>query len=247
MVVAGGNMRRRGVGEKSMARKKDVKVDGLGAWDKYANKTAAEALPEIYEHAQRASQEARDWYWRSIAPKRNASFGIRMGSFCLLVCGAAFPVLAALCSEAATRLSLTQIGVVALATAGLLQAGDRIFGWSSGWLRYMTTVMAMEARTRKFELDWAAHMIDKTGKPTDDDKRPLFDLARQFINDVTKLQNDETEKWVAEFSSSLALLNDLIKSQRESTEKATEAARATLAARESAVAGRREGSPTKRR
>ena len=51
-------------------------------------------------------------------------------------------------------------------------------------------------------------------------------------------QSDETEKWFAEFNSSLALLNDLIKSQRESAEKTADAARSAVAAQESAAVTR---------
>jgi hypothetical protein len=122
--------------------------------------------------------------------------------------------------------------VAALAIAGLLQAGDRIFGWSSGWLRYMTTVTAMETTTRKFEIDWAHFMICKTEAVGENDKRPLFELAKRLEDDIAKLRIDETDRWVSEFNSSLALLNDLIKSQRESAERTAEAARSAGAERE---------------
>ena len=219
-------------------KKEDVKVRELGGWDKYAGATARKALPDIYEHTQRASDEARRWYWQSIARKRVCSQVVRIVSFLLLMGGAVLPILAGLFTEVSTRLQFTQFGVAALAVAGLLQAADRIFGWSSGWLRYMTTVTAMETATRKFDLDWASYIMNKPEGVTDDDKRPLFELGRKLEDDISKLQSDETDKWATEFNSSLALLSDLIKSQRESTEKAAEAARSAMVAQESATVAR---------
>jgi hypothetical protein len=213
-------------------KSKNVKVRELVAWDIYADAGAAKALPEIYEHAEKTSQTARDWYWRSIKSKRITSLGVRFLSFLLVVFGAVLPIFAGLADEVMTRLYCTQIGVASLAVAGLLQAADKVFGWSSGWLRYMTTVTAMEAATRKFDLDWANYMISKAGVIGDDDKRPLFELAKGLEEEVTRLQVDETDKWFAEFNSGLALLNDLIKSQRESAEKTAAAARAAASARE---------------
>ena len=202
--------------------KKDITIEELGAWNSYADKTAGEAIPEIYRRATTHSKNARKWYWDSIKTKRIWSWGIRILSFVLLVIGIVLPLIAAISTDDKNTLLCTQLGVVALAVAGLMQAADRIFGWSSGWLRYMTTVTAMEAATQQFELDWANHFLMKTGPAEDSDKEPLFQLAKRLQDELSKRQSDETDKWCAEFNNGIAVLNDLIKSQRESAEKAVE-------------------------
>lgn len=219
-----------------MARNGNVKVEDLGAWDDYANVDAATALPKIFARAKKSSETARKWYWDHIVWKRWASTIARYTSFILLVCGAVFPIAAGTLSEVQSRLVLTQCGVAVLAAAGLVQAGDRIFGWSSGWLRYVSTVTKMESATRKFYLDWADHLLNKDGGVTEDDKRPLFELGKQLEQNISKMQSDETDQWVTEFNASLALLTDLIKSQRESSEKAATEATAAVAARKSTEA-----------
>jgi hypothetical protein len=208
--------------------KKDTRIESPLAWDEYRNKSVEQALPIIYFHAQSASATIREWYWQSIRRKRNTSLGFRSATFVLLTIGTLFPILAALGDDSRERLQYTQLGVMSLALAGLLQVADKVFGWSSGWLRYITTAMAMENLARKFELDWASYMFEKTGDIGDNDKKALFDIALKFEQDTANLQGDETDKWVTEFSSSVALLGELIKSQRESGEKAVEAARAMM-------------------
>jgi len=216
-------------------RKKDVRIDKLVDWNDFASLPAERSLPAIYDHAKCVSERAREWYWRNIDRKRRWSVAVRSISFTLLVAGAVLPVCAGLMSDAQARLNSTQWGVVALAVAGLLQAADRIFGWSSGWLRYISTVTNMENVTRRFELEWSNHLINKAGPVGEEDKPRLFEMAKRMEEDISKLQSDETEKWVAEFNTSLALLSDLIKSQRESAEKTADAARTAVAAKEKAI------------
>lgn len=215
--------------------KKDVQTETLLAWDEYKGKTFTQALPAIYSHAAIISKSKCTWYWLSIKTKRLSSLSIRLITFTLLIIGTVLPILAGLNDDPYVRLHCTQYGVAALAFAGLLQVADRVFGWSSGWLRYITTVTAMENLTRKFELDWASYIVDKGNSLGDADTKPLFDLAKRFEDDISKLQSDETDKWVTEFNSGVALLGELIKSQRESAEKSVEVARVAVESQQKAV------------
>jgi SMODS and SLOG-associating 2TM effector domain 2 len=215
--------------------KKDIRTDSLLAWDEYKDKPPEVALPAIYSHAGDISKAKCTWYWESIKVKRLSSHGILLSTLILLIIGTLLPILAGLGDNPAVRLQYTQLGVAALAFAGLLQVADRVFGWSSGWLRYITTVTAMENLTRKFELDWASYIVEKGTNIGTGDVKPLFDLAKEFEDSISKLQSDETDKWVTEFSSSVSLLGELIKSQRESGEKQVEAALVNIASQQKAA------------
>ncbi len=199
--------------------KENVTYDKKLTWDIFVNKSANEALQEIYDHANNISLKSRLWYWRSAKRKKRFSLVFRVMIFILLVCGVVLPILAGLINDIDTRLKFTQFGVAALAAAGLLQVADRIFGFSSGWIRYISTVMAMEDLSRRFELDWANYIISKSGSLSDIDKKPLFDIAKKFEDDIYTKQKEETDKWVIEFNEGNALLSELIKSQREAAEK----------------------------
>jgi SMODS and SLOG-associating 2TM effector domain 2 len=114
--------------------KKDTRIESPLAWDEYRNKPLEQALPIIYSHAQSTSATIREWYWQSIRRKRYTSLGFRSVTFVLLIIGTLFPILAGLGDSQGERLQYTQLGVVSLALAGLLQVADKVFGWSSGWL-----------------------------------------------------------------------------------------------------------------
>jgi hypothetical protein len=208
----------------------DVTHNQLLAWDEYNGKPPGAALRKIYEHANATSSSIRDWYWRSIDVKRRISWWIRSATFVLVIAGTLLPIGAGFSDSVDIRLGFTQSGVIVLALAGLLQVADRIFGWSSGWIRYITTVSAVETRSRKFELEWASLLQQKNGALTADDVTQMFGVAKQFEEDIVKLQNDETEKWVAEFNTSLAAMGDVIKAQRDSNDQAVTAIRTEVTA-----------------
>ena len=217
-------------------RKKDVKTEAFLDWNEYADKEPDHALEAIYSHASDSAKARCAWYWKSIRTKRRASLAARFATFLLLAGGTLLPILAGLGEKADIRLYYTQIGVAALAFAGLLQVADRVFGWSSGWLRYMSTVTGMEGLGSQFELDWASYLIGKDGALQSSDVRALFDIAKRLEVELAKRQSDETDKWITEFNSSMALLSELIKSQRETSEKTVEAARAAIVSKEKAEA-----------
>lgn len=218
-----------------MTTKPDINLK-MVAWNAYDAQKPEDALKAMYDHAKSYSETSRNWYWTSSKAKRRASLWARAFSVFLLVLGAALPIVAAIWAEPQIKLALTQSGVAALAAAGLLQAADRIFGWSSGWMRYVSTVTGMEAATLKFELNWAGYRIGKNSVLADQDKVELFKLAQGLEQDIAQLQRDETDKWLTEFSAGTNLLADLIKAQRESADKAADAAQAAVQAKEAAAA-----------
>jgi exonuclease VII small subunit len=216
-----------------MAPKPNVRMGLPGSWERYAGVTLAEALQRIYDDAIAHSTRTRDWYWAGIRRKRLTSISVRAVSVAFVTAAAILQLAATLWADPANRLVFTQAGLAALAVAGLAQAADRVFGWSSGWLRYIMTVTHMEAVTRQFELDWAAYLIGRAGGIAESDRLALFQLAASFEAEIAKLQIEETEKWVADFDSGRAALDDLIKSQREATERMQAAAQELRAARQS--------------
>jgi hypothetical protein len=215
--------------EEAMGSKADIKQPQFLAWDQFDGKESKDALPAIYQHAEEFSARCRTWYWHSIRRKRLISFGARITAFFLGAYGVTAPLVAAFGWDVSTRLQWSQTAVAALALAGLAQLADRVFGWSSGWLRYISTVTTMEDLTRQFELDWAGYFI-KLGTPQPTEVKPLFDIAQRFEVEIAALQKRETDAWVAEFNTGLSALNDLLKNAHENAQKSASDARDALQA-----------------
>jgi hypothetical protein len=213
-----------------MARKADIR-QGEGdvlVWNQFAGKAPEEALPAIYEHTVRFSDACRGWYWKSIRTKRWVSLVSRLMTLALAGFGIAAPLIAAMEGTAEEKLQWSQFAVIALAMAGMVQLTDRVFGWSSGWLRYIATVTAMENLTRQFQLEWAVYFVNLERSAGPGEVRPLFEIAQRFQTQLGELQATETNGWITEFNTGRAMLGDVIKSSREAADKSTAEARTAL-------------------
>ncbi|HEX8108775.1 MAG TPA: SLATT domain-containing protein [Kofleriaceae bacterium] len=202
----------------STGRKADSNKPEFLAWDQFSDKKPQEALQAIYQHAEDFSERCREWYWQSIRGKRLVSTGARFTAFTLGALGVIAPLAAAAIGQPGAQQSLSLLAVPALAAAGLTQLADRVFGWSSGWLRYMSTVTAMESLTRQFQLDWAGYFVT-LGQAQPVQVKPLFDIAQRFEVQIADLQKRETDAWVIEFNTGLSALNDIVKNAHESSQK----------------------------
>ena len=218
-----------------MAKKTNLAVKKLLDWDQYKDKTPELSLESIYKHIETKSLEMCNWYWNSIKAKKQMSIFAMISALILLIVGTTLPIISAIQENTDMRLAFTQWGVALLVIAGLVTVSDRIFGWSSGWMRYISTVTTMENLTRAFELEWASYIVSKD-KPLDiSDVKVLFDLSITLEKELTKLQAEETTKWIGEFNTSISLLQSLIKSQREETDKKLDIIRTNLSSQANAA------------
>jgi len=223
-----------------MATKPDIATEKLADWDQYKDKKPEEILTAIYAHIEATSISMCNWYWTSIKTKRLTSVFARGITFLLLAVGTTLPIFAAIQEKADEKLFLTQLAVGLLIVAGLIQVADKVFGWSSGWMRYISTVTTMENLTRAFQMEWAKYLINKASPLNGTDAVTLFDLAKGLEQELVKLQAEETTKWISEFNSGIALLDTLIKTQREETDKKLEAIRTSLTTQEAAAKKEKE-------
>jgi hypothetical protein len=211
--------------------KQNLTRDGSITWNRYATKPLADALPLLYDDALAEAKRTRGWYWQSIRSKRRMALLARALIYVLTAIGLAAPLMAAALSSDGDKLAVTQIGVCALALAAFVQVGDRVFGWSSGWLRYMTTVMTMERLTAEFQQAWSAYILSHADMPTSNDVRALFELAKRLDVDLRARTEEETAAWVTEFNAGMAALTELIRTQRSESEKAEASTRTLLETR----------------
>ena len=111
-----------------------------------------------------------------------------------------------------------QLGYLFLGLAAGCIAFDRFFGFSSGWMRYISTKMVLEKELSEFRFDWAM-MIAKFGKesPTPDQIQLMIQRLKEFLVLVNSNVENETNTWISEFKSSLADIEKAAKAQGEAT------------------------------
>jgi hypothetical protein len=123
------------------------------------------------------------------------------------------------------NLQVNQIGYLCFGLAAAFLAFDKYFGYSTGWMRYITTAMALETALRNFRLDWARMTAGLAGTtPSGAVLEALLQKIQDFCVAARTLVEKETQSWVMEFQSNLSQLEKDAKAAMESARTAVETA-----------------------
>jgi hypothetical protein len=192
------------------------------------------ALKALYEYVEARAREQVRWYWKKKEWKARMSWMLRLVVILLFFLGGLVPILKAafpnlLTTRFGNSVDLGQLGYLLIAVAAGCLGLDRFFGFSSGWIRYVTTAMSIERSLEEFRMEWARITAMCEGRPPGADvMNQLVLLARQFIVSVLAQVEQETKVWAAEFQSSLSQLESDIKARAQAAKKeATEQASAS--------------------
>jgi SMODS and SLOG-associating 2TM effector domain 2 len=123
------------------------------------------------------------------------------------------------------NLQVNQIGYLCFGLAAAFLAFDKYFGYSTGWMRYITTAMALETALRNFRLDWARTTSGLAGAtPSGAVLEALLQKIQDFCVAARTLVEKETQAWVMEFQTNLSQLEKEAKAAMDSARTAVETA-----------------------
>ncbi len=137
---------------------------------------SAGAIAHLRAWAEARTVETIRWYLRDKQPKRWASRLLRAAAVAFAVAGGVLPLI-----SSTTHGLDPNLGYVLLAIAAGCVAYDHFFGLSSGWMRDVATLQALQGRLARFHMDW-------------------------LMTDVAQLTQAETAQWIVDFSTSVAAL-----------------------------------------
>jgi len=190
----------------------------------------AEALDQLRSWAEARTVETITWYLRDKRGKRWGSRLLRAAAVVFAVAGGVLPLI-----SGSTEGINPNLGYVLLAVAAGCVAFDHYFGLSSGWMRDVAALEALQGRLARFHMHWAKWQAARAGAldggttasaaadaGADDAAAAgvaaaaasvatgttgaALDLIEGLIIDVTQVTEAETTQWIAEFTSSVAAL-----------------------------------------
>ena len=130
------------------------------------------------------------------------------------------------------NLQVNQIGYFCFGLAAAFLAFDKYFGYSTGWMRYITTAMSLETALRNFRLDWARTTSGLAGAPPSGAiLETLLQKIQDFCAAARTLVEKETQAWVMEFQTNLSQLEKEARAAMDSARAEVE-----MAQKESKVA-----------
>src|SRR5687768_7472658 len=121
-------------------------------------------LDSLRQYAESDVESAIHWYYAKKPWKASASQLLKFLTLLATAAGGLLPIVAStgvfssglLEADRELRiLKVNQIGYLCFGLAAAFLAFDKYFGYSTGWMRYITTAMSLETALRNFRLDWA--------------------------------------------------------------------------------------------
>lgn len=167
----------------------------------------ARTLEKMRAWAEQRAVVTIDWYTRDKRAKRWLSRLLRAAAVVAAVAGGVLPLISGTVNGVNPNL-----GYVFLAAAAGLVAFDHFFGLSSGWMRDIAAIQALQGRLARFQLDWARWQAEQAGilhasaSRTSAEAAAALDLIGGLVTGVGELTEAETAQWITDFSTSVAAL-----------------------------------------
>jgi hypothetical protein len=118
----------------------------------------AEALDQLRDWAEARTVETIIWYLRDKRGKRWESRLLRAAAVVFAVAGGVLPLV-----SGSTEGINPNLGYIFLAVAAGCVAFDHFFGLSSGWMRDVAALEALQGRLARFHMHWAKWQAARAG------------------------------------------------------------------------------------
>ena len=197
--------------------KDNIRLADLGSLSWKTPEETEQSLGQLYRYAEKHAGDAAAWYWWSKKPKAMRSRGLRLAAILLTTFGGLAPLINAVgWLQPPLNLYVGQAGYVLLGLAAACVGLDRFFGYSSGWMRYVSTAQDITKTVSEFRMDWAM-MLAKIGNgpPATEQVQQMIQRIKEFVVAMDHHVEKETQTWIAEFKTSLADIEKNIKAQAE--------------------------------
>jgi len=181
------------------------------------------SVKALAQDVEKSVTEASDWY---MAKRRAPSAGAqwtRMLAIVFVTLGGLSPLLSSTFGpiKGALNVTGTGAGYLFLALAAACVALDRYAGFSSSWMRRITTGQAIKRLVIDFRVQWPPLLAELEAKTniTIADVKPLFDRIAKLSADAEDLIKEETRLWKVEFESAFSQLEKATQAGKSEAEE----------------------------
>jgi len=184
----------------------------------WAPEDQVDSFEKIAQYVSGEAQSAIKWYLEKKQSKKAWAQLLRFLAIIATTAAGFLPLFAEIYAVDGRPLVSPAWASVALVIAAALIGLDHFFGFSSAWMRFLTTEMKIRQILHEFLMDWEIQRsILKGQNPTDQQVREILSRFKSFLYQVDTLLNDETNLWVEEFSVALREVDKVAKARAETT------------------------------
>jgi hypothetical protein len=185
---------------------------------------APAGLAEIYDALVNKAQDAIKWYESRTQSKKAGARFTRVMAILLGALATVIPSVIAFFPEHVSffgdqnfaLVKLNPVATIAGVFAATMILLDKFYGYSSSWMRFVTTHMEIRANLDEFKINWQKQLLrlNSNQPPTDEQVVAVYDFLLAFLNSVNASVRNETQGWITEFRGALADVDKTIEAQK---------------------------------
>ena len=169
-----------------------------------------EELNKLHDQIEQRAIETINWYLKRKQRESSRSKALRFFAIMLTSIGTLIPLLQGIPlfeSSINSDFDIGQWGYIAFALAASCVGMDRFFGFSSAWMRCMTTEMRLQKSLGNFQMNWIILSSQlKIEQPDDEMRQKMLHLLQSFYLEIAEHIQEEMQLWVNEFHNNLIQL-----------------------------------------
>ena len=176
------------------------------------------SLEKAFKYVSGEAQRAIVWYLSKKQPKRLGARVLRLTAIVATTVAGLIPLLAEIYTFDGKPQISPGWASVALVLAVALIGCDRFFGFSSAWMRFLTTEIQIRSALQAFQLDWEIQRaVWKGSAPTDEQVQEMLVRCKAFLVQVNTFLENEMTAWLQEFQAALRQIDDTAKTQADAS------------------------------
>lgn len=177
------------------------------------------SLDKVFNYVSTEAQQAISWYLNKKRSKRIWAQLLRLGAILATTIAAIIPLLAEIfVSDGKSAISPAWASVALILAVALIGL-DRFFGFSSAWMRFLTTELKIRNALQLFQMNWEMQKASWKGAadPTDEQIQDMLARCKAFLVQINNFLEDEMAAWVREFQTALKQIDEAAKARAETT------------------------------
>lgn len=161
-----------------------------------------EVIKELFSWVESFAIETINWYTREKVSKARWSRFLRIFAVLSFALGTVTPVVTV--GMGWSRQAIWGYGIIGLGACCL--AIDRVCGFSSSWMRYVSTAISLNRQLVMFQVSWPRIEARVSQQPGSESFSDAIQALVNFVDVASRLMEDETLSWVSEFQNHVVQL-----------------------------------------
>ncbi|MDR4497731.1 MAG: SLATT domain-containing protein [Candidatus Scalindua sp.] len=180
----------------------------------WASQERTISLEKVFKYVSSEAQRAIAWYLSKKKSKRIWARSLRLTAIVATTFAGLIPLLSQIFTSKGIPNISPAWASVALLVAAAHVGLDKFFGFSSAWIRFLTTELQIRSALQEFQLDWEIQKANLKGTdPNDEQVQGMLSRCKTFLSQINIILNNEMMAWKQEFQSALKHIDDAAKAQ----------------------------------